>query len=69
MPRGSTARKLVYALIIVLAYIPFITVEKLNKPGLLVAGIPALWLFMMLWTLYVFALLYIAYSINRMYGG
>lgn len=62
---SSGIKKLLFITLILLAYIPVFFIDAVNKSNVFIGSIPAIWVYMILWTLYTFMLLVIAYYIDR----
>ncbi|WFO74671.1 hypothetical protein J4526_06205 [Desulfurococcaceae archaeon MEX13E-LK6-19] len=58
-------KKVVFFLLLVLAYLPAVFVPAVNSSNIYIGSIPLLWIYMMLWTLYAFGLLVTAYVVDK----
>lgn len=61
-------KRLIYALILLIAYAPLIGIAFSNRLEPKVLGLPMLWVYCLAWSLSVFGLLVISYLVDKMYG-
>ncbi len=62
---GGTLKTKIFILIIVLNYIPLLFLPIVNNMRGSIGGLPILWIYMILWVLFSFSMLVIAYVVDR----
>ncbi|MEL9999751.1 MAG: DUF3311 domain-containing protein [Desulfurococcaceae archaeon] len=59
------SKKLFYAIILVLAYIPLLGLPFSNRVEPEILGMPLLWFYCLAWFLEIFALMVVAYYVDK----
>jgi len=58
----------IFTIILGLNYFPLVFLPSINRISGNIGGLPIVWVYMILWVLYSFILLVVAYSIDRRFG-
>lgn len=60
--------RIVFILLLFLAYLPAVFVPMLSRSSTSISGIPLLWVYMLFWVLYAYGLLVVAYIVDKKMG-